>query len=169
MLVVLEAVAGPIAGRKIEVRAGSIIRFGRTAKSDYAIGEDSYLSGQHFAVECDGTQCRVRDLGSSNGTFLNGGRITEKVVQEGDSLVAGGSTFTIRVDYPGEHGADPNLHRRAIGYGSHAAHRSGRSQAGLARIHACAIPAFESALPARRTRIRHSGRLPRFAYPRVCR
>lgn len=98
MLVVLEAVAGPIAGRKIEVRAGSIIRFGRTAKSDYAIGEDSYLSGQHFAVECDGAQCRVRDLGSSNGTFLNGGRITEKVVQEGDSLVAGGSTFTIRVD-----------------------------------------------------------------------
>jgi hypothetical protein len=98
MLVVLEAVAGPIAGRKIEVRAGSIIRFGRTAKSDYAIGEDSYLSGQHFAVECDGSQCRVRDLGSSNGTFLNGGRITEKVVQEGDSLVAGGSTFTIRVD-----------------------------------------------------------------------
>jgi pSer/pThr/pTyr-binding forkhead associated (FHA) protein len=98
MLVVLEAVAGPIAGRKIEVRAGSIIRFGRTAKSDYAIGEDSYLSGQHFAVECDGTQCRVRDLGSSNGTFLNGGRITEKVVQEGDSLVAGGSTFTIRLD-----------------------------------------------------------------------
>jgi|SRR5579871_1095664 len=98
MLVVLEAVAGPIAGRKIEVRAGSIIRFGRTAKADYAIGEDSYLSGQHFAVECDGTQCRVRDLGSSNGTFLNGGRITEKVVQEGDSLVAGGSTFTIRVD-----------------------------------------------------------------------
>lgn len=98
MLVVLEAVAGPIAGRRIEVRAGSILRLGRTARSDYAIGEDSYLSGQHFAVECDGTQARVRDLGSSNGTFVNGDRITEIQVREGDSLMAGESTFTVHID-----------------------------------------------------------------------
>lgn len=98
MLVVLEVVAGPIAGRKIEIRAGSILRLGRTARSDYAIAEDSYLSGQHFAVECDGVQCRIRDLGSSNGTFVNGDRITEVVVQDGDSVVAGESTFTIHVD-----------------------------------------------------------------------
>ena len=90
MLVILEATAGPIAGRKIEIRAGSILRLGRTPKSDYAIGEDSYLSSQHFAVEYDGTQCRIRDLGSSNGTFVNGERISEIVVREGDSVVAGG-------------------------------------------------------------------------------
>jgi hypothetical protein len=98
MLVVLEAVGGPIQGRRIEVRAGSIVRLGRTAKADYPIGEDSYLSGQHFAVEYDGAQCRVRDLGSSNGTFVNGDRVTETIVRDGDSLVAGGSTFTIHVD-----------------------------------------------------------------------
>lgn len=98
MLVILEAVAGPIAGRLIEIRAGDALRLGRTAKSDYPIGEDPYLSGQHFSIECDGVQCRVRDLGSSNGTFLNGDRITEHLVQNGDSLVAGGSTFTLHVD-----------------------------------------------------------------------
>ena len=38
MLVILEAVSGPIAGRKIEVRSGTILRIGRTAKSDYALG-----------------------------------------------------------------------------------------------------------------------------------
>src|SRR5713101_3237883 len=99
MLVVSEAVAGPIAGRKIEIRAGTILRLGRTAKSDYSIGEDSYLSSQHFAVECDGTECRIRDLGSSNGTFVNGERVTETVVvKEGASLVAGGSTFAIHIE-----------------------------------------------------------------------
>lgn len=108
MLVVLEAVTGPITGRRIEIRAGSIMRLGRTAKSDYAIAEDSYLSGQHFAVECDGTQCRVRDLGSSNGTFVNGARVTEHVVQQGDSLVAGGSTFTIHIDASTSSAASPN-------------------------------------------------------------
>jgi hypothetical protein len=98
MVVVLEAVNGPITGRRIEIRAGSILRIGRTTRSDYAIGEDSYLSSLHFAVECDGVQARVRDMGSSNGTFVNGNRITEQLVSEGDSLAAGESTFTIHLD-----------------------------------------------------------------------
>jgi hypothetical protein len=99
MLVILEAVSGPIAGRRIEVRAGTILRIGRTAKSDYALGEDSYLSGQHFAIENDGTEARARDLGSSNGTFVNGERVTSQTaLHEGDSLTAGGSTFTVHLD-----------------------------------------------------------------------
>jgi len=98
MVVILEAVSGPVLGRRIEVRGGSIVRIGRTGKADYPVTEDGYLSGLHFAVECDGTQCRIRDLGSSNGTFVNGSRVTEQVVQEGDSVVAGGSTFVIHVD-----------------------------------------------------------------------
>src|SRR5271170_8063461 len=99
MLVILEAVSGPIAGRRIEVRAGTILRVGRTARSDYALGEDSYLSGQHFAIENDGNEARARDLGSSNGTFVNGERvISENVLREGDSLTAGGSTFTIHLN-----------------------------------------------------------------------
>jgi hypothetical protein len=99
MLVILEAVSGPVAGRRIEVRAGTILRIGRTAKSDYALGEDSYLSGQHFAIENDGTESRARDLGSSNGTFVNGERVTSgTVLREGDSVTAGGSTFTIHLD-----------------------------------------------------------------------
>lgn len=99
MLVILEAVSGPIAGRRIEVRAGTILRIGRTAKSDYALSEDSYLSGQHFAIQNDGHEARARDLGSSNGTFVNGERVaSENVLREGDSLTAGGSTFTIHIE-----------------------------------------------------------------------
>jgi Domain of unknown function (DUF4123)/FHA domain len=98
MLVILEATAGPVAGRKIQAPAGSIVRVGRTARCEYALGEDSYLSGQHFAVECDGEQCRIRDLGSSNGTFVNGDRITDHILEEGDSVAAGGSTFIVHID-----------------------------------------------------------------------
>jgi hypothetical protein len=98
MVVVLEAISGPITGRRIEVRAGTIVRIGRTTRSDYAVGEDSYLSSLHFSVECDGAQCRVRDMGSSNGTFVNGARITDQVVNEGDSVAAGESAFTVHLD-----------------------------------------------------------------------
>jgi hypothetical protein len=98
MLLILEAVSGPVAGRRIEVSAGTTLRVGRTSRSDYAIREDSYLSGQHFAIECSGTQCVVRDLGSSNGTFLNGDRIVETAVKEGDSLAAGGTLFAVHIE-----------------------------------------------------------------------
>src|SRR5580692_6261646 len=109
MLLTLEAVSGPIAGRKIEVRAGTILRIGRTAKSDYALGEDSYLSGQHFAIENDGNEARARDLGSSNGTFVNGERVaSESVLREGDSLTAGGSTFTIHIDASAQPAKEPS-------------------------------------------------------------
>src|SRR5260370_9926478 len=97
MVVILEAVSGPITGRRIEVGAGTILRIGRSAKADYAIGEDSYLSSQHFAIECDGLRARVRDLASSNGTFLNGNKVTEETLKEGDSVMAGGSTFTVHL------------------------------------------------------------------------
>jgi gamma-glutamylcyclotransferase (GGCT)/AIG2-like uncharacterized protein YtfP len=108
MLVILEAVSGPIAGRRIEVRSGTILRIGRTAKSDYALGEDSYLSGQHFAIENDGNEARARDLGSSNGTFVNGERVvSENVLREGDSLTAGGSTFTIHLEGNEQSGREP--------------------------------------------------------------
>jgi len=74
------------------------VRIGRAGKSDYAIAEDGYLSGLHFSVECNGSECRIRDMGSSNGTFVNGSRITDQVIREGDSVVAGGSTFRVHVD-----------------------------------------------------------------------
>lgn len=98
MVVILEAVSGPVLGRRIEVRGGRIVRVGRTGRSDCVIEEDGYLSALHFSVECDGSQCRIRDLGSSNGTFVNGSRIVDQAVRDGDSVVAGGSTFCIHVD-----------------------------------------------------------------------
>jgi hypothetical protein len=108
MLVILEAVSGPVAGRRIEIRAGTVLRIGRTAKSDYALSEDSYLSGQHFAIENDGNEARARDMGSSNGTFVNGERVvSENILREGDSLTAGGTTFTIHIDAAPQPAVDP--------------------------------------------------------------
>lgn len=98
MTVILEATSGPIAGRRIEIPAGATLSLGRTSKAGYAIGEDSYLSSLHFAVECNGPQCRIRDLGSSNGTFVNGDRITEHIARHGDSVAAGGSTFLVHIE-----------------------------------------------------------------------
>src|SRR5262245_16736299 len=97
-MLILEAVAGPVTGRRIELRTGTALVVGRTTKSHFVISEDLYLSGQHFALEFDGEHGRVKDLASSNGTFVNGNRITEAAICDGDLVAAGGTTFTVRVD-----------------------------------------------------------------------
>ena len=55
------------------------------------------MSARHFAIICHGAQCRIRDLGSTNGTFVNGSKISEATLNEGDRIEAGTSTFVVRV------------------------------------------------------------------------
>jgi hypothetical protein len=95
MKVILEAIVGPLAGRKFEVRAGSLLRFGRTAKADCALPEDSFLSSLHFAIGSDETGWFVHDLGSSNGTFLNGAKVEQSKLADGDQVRAGDTTFVV--------------------------------------------------------------------------
>jgi hypothetical protein len=98
MRVVLEIHSGPSAGKKAWLRSGQRIVIGRTEGSECVIPHDGQLSGRHFAIECSIEKCLVRDLGSSNGTFLNGQKVEEAVVQGGDLIVAGQTTFAIRIE-----------------------------------------------------------------------
>jgi hypothetical protein len=49
-------------------------------------------------VGCDGQRCLIRDMGSSNGTFVNGSRIEEMAITAEDRIMAGGSTFSIQFE-----------------------------------------------------------------------
>lgn len=54
-----------------------------------------------FVVEDD--QLRVEDLGSSNGTFHNGVRVQEAVVNAGDTVSVGPVSFVVQIDgIPGD-------------------------------------------------------------------
>jgi predicted component of type VI protein secretion system len=51
------------------------------------------VSRQHFSIRRDGLAFMVRDLKSTNGTFVNGVRIKEVYLQAGASIQAGKVTF----------------------------------------------------------------------------
>jgi pSer/pThr/pTyr-binding forkhead associated (FHA) protein len=58
---------------------------------------DAAVSARHFQIEERGTEFFLRDLNSSNGTFLNGHRVRSAKLESGDRIGAGGTTFTFSV------------------------------------------------------------------------
>ncbi len=66
------------------------ITLGRAGGTELCYPEDTGLSRQHLAIERDGDGWALRDLGSKNGTILNGARITARTpLKPGDRITAG--------------------------------------------------------------------------------
>jgi pSer/pThr/pTyr-binding forkhead associated (FHA) protein len=92
----LEIVSGPLTGKTIVATSNQLVRIGRTNKADFAT-EDSFMSGEHFAVEKDEVGWKIRDLKSRNGTKLNGQQITATELHEGDKIHAGSTNFIVHL------------------------------------------------------------------------
>ena len=61
------------------------------------------VSRRHSELRLDGDIIRVKDLASSNGTYLNNQRISEGELSAGDRLAIGPIVFTVQIDgLPGE-------------------------------------------------------------------
>lgn len=69
---------------------------GRDASSDIQINDTS-LSRQHFEIVWDGKKAGIRDLGSTNGTFLGDTRVNELALPTDSVIKAGHKTFVFRV------------------------------------------------------------------------
>ncbi len=59
--------------------------------------DDPSVSSRHFQVEERDGQFVLRDLGSSNGTFLNDRMVRTAPLQSGDRIQAGSTLFTFSV------------------------------------------------------------------------
>lgn len=94
---ILEINSGNHSGRKIWVRKTQLIRIGRADTTDQAINDDSQLSSAHFSIEFEQASWQIRDLNSTNGTYVNGQRVTIAVLNDGDCILAGATTFVARI------------------------------------------------------------------------
>jgi hypothetical protein len=94
---VLELLSTSTPGARFELRAGAPLAMGR---GEAAPMHDPHMSARHFEVVYDAGRCRIRDLGSTNGTFVNGVRISDAALRDGDRIDAGTSAFVVHVqDY----------------------------------------------------------------------
>ena len=78
---------GPQAGVALPL-SGSITRLGRHQDSDISL-DDITVSRRHAEVVRTADGYRVRDVGSLNGTYVNGQRIDEAALEQGDELQVG--------------------------------------------------------------------------------
>ena len=89
----LVCLAGPYAGRAFPV--GSTLVVGRDPAHDLPLSEDSMVSRRHARLAPSGDGLEISDEGSSNGTWLNGSRITRAVARPGDEITFGQSRFRL--------------------------------------------------------------------------
>jgi S1-C subfamily serine protease len=91
----LEVVSGPDQGKTADVSGGGIT-IGRDGGADLSLGDDE-ASSEHVEVRAnpDGS-LEVRDLGSRNGTTVNGKKITRTTnVSDGDEIGIGRSRIKV--------------------------------------------------------------------------
>ncbi|MBY0308927.1 MAG: FHA domain-containing protein [Phycisphaerales bacterium] len=61
------------------------------------------VSRKHCELKIEDDELVVKDLGSANGTYVNGARVKERELSPGDLLTVGGVVFVIRIDgYPAQ-------------------------------------------------------------------
>jgi hypothetical protein len=82
--------AGPFALATVRTRLG------RGQDADVRIN-DTKMSKIHASITYCGSEFRVRDEKSTNGTFLNGSRVVEYVIRDGDKVLVGDSLLRFKL------------------------------------------------------------------------
>lgn len=77
-----------------ELRNGATLVVGRAPNSDIPV-IDPTISRRHAEVECADSVVTIRDLGSSNGTFVNGTRVDASHINVGDVVTFGKVAFRL--------------------------------------------------------------------------
>jgi pSer/pThr/pTyr-binding forkhead associated (FHA) protein len=91
----LKILSGLSSGQMIPISKGKLI-IGR--EDDCHLRPQSeFLSRHHCVLLCDDSTLQIRDLGSKNGTFVNGRRIgnAEYILWHGDLVSVGDFTFLV--------------------------------------------------------------------------
>ncbi len=83
-------------GRDFPLRRGATV-LGRGDEADIRLA-DTGISRRHVQLSYDGGSTVLRDLGSTNGTMVNGQGVVEQVLRSGDLIQLGGAALLYRAD-----------------------------------------------------------------------
>src|ERR687897_248330 len=75
----------------------TVMSIGRDPSNDVVL-PDAMVSRRHAVIEYRGSQYFLRDCNSSNGSLVNGDRVTERTLRDGDLVAIGTARMLFRED-----------------------------------------------------------------------
>jgi len=104
----VEVVEGPMTGATFSFHEHDTFLFGRAPECHANLEDDSFISRYHFVLEINPPAVRLRDLGSLNGTVVNGevalgrdgAQKKELDLRNGDRIQAGQTVFQVSMPQP---------------------------------------------------------------------
>jgi tetratricopeptide (TPR) repeat protein len=93
---ILTGITGTLQGRKFPVEK-EIYRIGADRENDLSIPDDDYVSGKHAQFRYENGRIIIFDMGSRNGTFVNGEHVSEtgRNLLSGDRIRIGDTSFEV--------------------------------------------------------------------------
>jgi pSer/pThr/pTyr-binding forkhead associated (FHA) protein len=87
-------ISGKYQGGEFPLPASSEIVVGRSSDLDMVLVEDM-VSRRHAKISVNGDTVTIQDLGSTNGTFVNGERVEKMTLTDGDRVLIGTSIIKL--------------------------------------------------------------------------
>ena len=97
MQVNLKVTAGPYKGRIFSFTQHDTFLIGRSPDAHLCLPDDRYFSRNHCLLEMNPPHSYLRDLNSTNGTFLNGQRVKDAHLSNGDLIQCGETILVVEV------------------------------------------------------------------------
>ena len=103
--VTLTVTEGPHRGTSFTFQEHDTFIVGRSKDAHFRLPlKDKYFSRFHFMVEVNPPFCRLMDLASTNGTFVNERKVTTIDLRDGDIIKGGKTVVTVSL---GKEGPQP--------------------------------------------------------------
>jgi eukaryotic-like serine/threonine-protein kinase len=98
MRIFLTVIAGPHKGLEFSFDRHDTFLVGRSRLAHFQLpAKDKYFSRIHFMMEVNPPQCRLIDMGSHNGTYVNGTPVLAADLKDGDQIRAGHTILRVEV------------------------------------------------------------------------
>jgi hypothetical protein len=96
--ITLKVTAGPHKGESFAFVGHDTFLVGRSQRAHFQLPmKDKYFSRIHFMVEVNPPSCRLLDMGSRNGTYVNGQKVEKVDLHDGDQIRAGHTILRVAV------------------------------------------------------------------------
>ena len=135
----LKFISGKYQGGEFPLKSDKQIIVGRSSELDMVLVEDM-VSRKHAKIVVSGGKVTIEDLGSTNGTFVNGEKVKQARLKEGDRILIGTSILKLVVSTNTSETTDAQIKAQLEQAAAAAASRQSKNSSMTGKIEEVPLP-----------------------------